>query len=84
IKQNLQIKTLWGHSENAVKTHIWVAICTYLVVAYIKKQLKCRLSIYEMMQIFSVSCFSKTPLIQLLTEYHPKQNFKELDLFNYY
>lgn len=83
IKQNLQIKRLWGHSENAVNTHIWVAICTYLIVAYIKKQLKCRLSIYEMMQIFSVSCFSKTPLKQLLTEYHPKQNVYELNLFTY-
>ena len=83
IKQNLQIKTLWGHSENAVKIHIWVAICTYLIVAQIKKQLKCHLSIYEMMQIFSVSCFSKTPLTQLLSEFHPKQNVNELNLFNF-
>jgi len=83
IKQNLQIKTLWGHSENAVKIHIWVAICTYLIVAQIKKQLKSNLSIYEMMQIFSVSCFSKTPLTQLLTESHPKQNVNELNLFNF-
>jgi len=83
IKQNLQIKTLWGHSENAVKTHIWVAICTYLIVAQIKKQLKSNLSIYEMMQIFSVSCFSKTPLTQLLTESHSKQNVNELNLFNF-
>jgi hypothetical protein len=81
IKQNLQIKTLWGHSENAVKTHIWVAICTYLIVAYIKKQLKCDYSIYEMMQIFSVSCFSKTPITQLLSESHFKQNVNELTLF---
>jgi transposase len=83
IKQNLQIKTLWGHSENAVKTHIWVAICAYLVVAYIKKQLKCHHSIYEMMQIFSVSCFSKTPITQLLAESFPKQNVYELNLFTY-
>jgi len=83
IKQNLQIKTLWGHSENAVKTHIWVAVITYLLVAYIKKQLKTNLSIYEMMQIFSVSCFSKTPITQLLSESHFKQNVYELNLFNY-
>jgi IS4 transposase len=83
IKQNLQIKTLWGHSENAVKTHIWVAVTTYLLVAYIKKQLKCDYSIYEMMQIFSVSCFSKTPITQLLAESHFKQNVNELNnLFN--
>ena len=82
IKQNLQIKTLWGHSENAVKTHIWVAIITYLLVAYIKKQVKTNLSIYEMMQIFSVSCFSKTPIKQLLSESHFKQNVYEPNLFN--
>ena len=83
IKQNLQIKTLWGRSENAVKTHVWVAVITYLIVAYIKKQLKTNLSIYEMMQIFSVSCFSKTPITQLFSESHFKQNVNELNLFNY-
>jgi hypothetical protein len=83
IKQNLQIKTLWGRSENAVNTHVWIAIITYLTVAYIKKQLKSNLSIYEMMQIFSVSCFSKTPLTQLLSESFPKQNVNELNLFTY-
>jgi len=82
IKQNLQIKTLWGHSENAVNTHIWIAVITYLLVAYIKKQLKTNLSIYEMMQIFSVSCFSKIPITQLLSESHFKQNIYELNLFN--
>ena len=51
IKQNLTIKTLWGHSENAVNIHIWVAICTYLIVAYVKFQLQSTLSIYEIMQI---------------------------------
>ena len=83
IKQNLQIKTLWGRSENAVNTHVWIAVITYLTVAYIKKQLKCNLSIYEMMQIFSVSCFSKTPITQLLSESHLKQNVNELNLFSY-
>lgn len=51
IKQNLTIKKLWGHSQNAVKIHIWVAICTYLIVAYVKHSLKSTLSIYEIMQI---------------------------------
>jgi len=36
VKQNLQIKTLWGHSESDVKTHVWKAICTNLIVAYLK------------------------------------------------
>ena len=47
IKQNLVIKSLWGHSENAVNIHIWVAICTYLTVALVKHSLKSKLSIYE-------------------------------------
>ena len=43
IKQNLVIKKLWGHSQNAVKTHIWTAICTYLIVSYVKKNCKKRI-----------------------------------------
>src|SRR5690606_32607598 len=54
IKQNLAIKKLWGHSENAVNIHIWVAICTYLVVAHVKHSLKSELSIYEIIQILGI------------------------------
>jgi hypothetical protein len=68
IKQNLTIKSLWGHSENAVKLHLWVAICAYLIVAYIKHMLKSELSIYEIMQILKISAFDKTPIRELLTE----------------
>ncbi len=83
IKQNLTIKTLWGHSENAVNIHIWVAICTYLIVAYVKYTLKSNLSIYETMQILGISAFDKTPVKELLTELQVNQNFKEqYDLFN--
>ncbi len=77
IKQNLIIKKLWGHSENAVNLHIWVAICTYLTVAYIKHQLKSNLSVYEIMQILSISAFDKTPLKELLTDNQVNQNVKE-------
>ena len=77
IKQNLTIKKLWGHSENAVNLHLWAAICTYLVVAYVKYQLKSTLSIYEIMQILGVSAFDKTPLRELLTENQLNQNVKE-------
>ena len=45
IKQNLTIKHVWGHSENAVKTHIWIAIISYLLIAYIKKMLDSQYSI---------------------------------------
>lgn len=83
IKQNLTIKKLWGHSENAVKIHIWVAICTYLIVAYIKYTLKSRLSVYEIMQILGISTFDKAPISELLTEIQINQNINEqLDLFS--
>jgi hypothetical protein len=78
IKQNLIIKKLWGHSENAVKIHIWIAISTYLIVAYIKHALKSKLSIYQIMQILGVSTFDKTPMTELLTEFHVNQNVNEL------
>ena len=68
IKQHLKIKTFWGESENAVKTQIWIAVCTYLMVAIAKKELKLDRSLYEILQILSVSVFDKTQLNQLLTE----------------
>ncbi len=83
IKQNLAIKKLWGHSENAVNIHIWVAICTYLIVAYVKYTLNSQLSIYEVMQILGISTFDKTPVKELLTDFQDNQNFKEQrDLFD--
>jgi len=85
IKQNLTIKTLWGHSENAVNIHVWVAICTYLIVAYAKHSLKSDLSIYEIMQILGISSFDKSPLRELLTQVQANQNVKEqLNLFSDY
>lgn len=77
IKQNLVIKKLWGHSQNAVKTHIWIAICTYLIVAYVKKSVKSELSIYQIMQILSISAFDKTPISELLRDFQNNQNVNE-------
>jgi len=68
IKQHLRIKAFYGTSENAVKTQIWIAICVYVLVAIIKKQLKIELSLYTILQIFSLTSFEKIPLLQLLTE----------------
>ncbi len=83
IKQNMTIKKLWGHSENAVNVHIWVAICTYLIVAYVKHSIGSTLSIYEIMQILGVSALDKTPIKELLTESEANQNVKEqYNLFN--
>jgi hypothetical protein len=86
IKQNLKIKTFWGESENAVKTQIWIAVCTYLTAAILKKELGINRNLYEILQILSVSVFDKTPIKQLLDEYQ-LQNFNDsctnqLTLFN--
>jgi len=78
IKQNLVIKKLWGHSQNAVKIHIWTAICAYLVMAYVKHVLKSNYSIYEIMQILSISAFDKTPISDLLSLSQVNQNVNEL------
>jgi hypothetical protein len=68
IKQNLTVKKLWRYSENAAKTHLWMAVCSHLLVAYIKQMIKSPLSIYEIMQILGASLFDKTPIRELLTE----------------
>lgn len=69
IKQHLRIETFWGRSANAVKTQICVALCTYLLVAILKKQLHSERSSYEILQILSVSLFEKIPIIELISEY---------------
>jgi len=66
IKQHLRIKVFWGESPNAVKTQIWIAVCTYLLVAILRKELEISISTNEMLQILSVSPFDKTPVNQLL------------------
>jgi len=78
IKQHLRIKTFWGYSPNAVKTQIWIAICTYLIIAMVKKQIKSDLSLYEISQILGVSVFDKTPLNELLTNFSKNEKTKEL------
>lgn len=86
IKQHLRIKTLWGYSPNAVKTQIWIAICTYLLIALVKKQLKSDLSLYEITQILGVSVFDKTPLNELLTNFSKNErnkiNYNQLNMFD--
>ena len=68
IKQNLRIKSFYGTSENAVKTQIWIAISVYVLVAIIKKRLKIELSLYTILQIFSVTVFEKILILQALTD----------------
>jgi hypothetical protein len=67
IKQHLRIKTFFGTSENAVKTQIWIAVCTYVLVAIVRKRLKLEASMHEILQILSLTLFEKIPLDELLT-----------------
>lgn len=68
IKQHLRIKAFYGTSENAVKTQIWIAISTYVLVAILKKQLHLEHSLYTILQVLSVSLFEKVPIPQLLAD----------------
>jgi hypothetical protein len=67
IKQHLRIKAFFGTSENAVKTQIWIAVSVYVLVAIVKKRLQLPASLYEILQIPSLTLFEKIPLDQLLT-----------------
>lgn len=68
IKQHLRIKRFLGTTENAVKTQIWIAVCTYVLIAITKKRLQLPHSLYEILQLLSLSLFEKVPLNQLLSE----------------
>ncbi len=65
IKQNLRIKTFFGLSENAVKTQVWIAITTYILIAIIKKKMDIKKSLYTFLQVISVSIFEKMPINDL-------------------
>lgn len=80
IKQNLRIKRFFGTSANAVKTQVWIAVCVYLQVAILKKQLDLPQSLHKILQILSLNAFEKVPLAQLLTEIMPPE--KERDIHN--
>jgi Domain of unknown function (DUF4372)/Transposase DDE domain len=74
IKQHLRIKAFFGTSENAVKTQIWIAVCTYVLVAIVRKRLNCQRSMHEILQILSLALFEKIPLAELLAPSEPLQN----------
>ena len=66
IKQHLRIKAFYGTSENAVKTQIWIAVSVYVLVAIVRKRLGLNVSLYQILQILSVTLFEKTPLLEAL------------------
>lgn len=68
IKQHLKIKSFWGYSENAVKTQICIAICSYLLVAIAKKRLNIQRNLYEILQILNTTILTRNPLDKLLSE----------------
>jgi len=85
IKQHLRIKAFWGHSENAVKTQIWIAIATYVIVAIAKKRLNLPHSLYEILQLVSVSPFERVPLTRIFANENyqdvKEQLYNQLKMF---
>jgi hypothetical protein len=71
IKQHLRIKAFFGTTENAVKTQIWIAISVYVLIAIVKKRLNLSASLFELLQILSITVFERVSVIQLLTRCEP-------------
>jgi transposase len=86
IKQNLRIKGFYGTSENAVKTQVWIAISVYVLVAIVRKELKCKRTMNEIMQILSVTLFEKTPISKAFSnekaQTTEETSHKQLSLFD--
>lgn len=86
IKQHLKIKSFWGYSENAVKTQVWIAVSVYVLVAIAKKKFMLRQSLYEILQVLSISIFEKMPIQQLFQQTHlqtfKEQNHNQLNMFD--
>jgi IS4 transposase len=86
IKQHLKIKSFWGHSENAVKTQVWIAVSVYVLVAIAKKSFMLKQSLNEILQILSISIFERMPIHQLFQQtqlqYLKEQNDNQLTMFD--
>ncbi|HZL66385.1 MAG TPA: transposase, partial [Candidatus Limnocylindrales bacterium] len=86
IKQHLRIKAFYGTSENAVKTQIWIAVSVYVMVAIVRKRLGLEASLYQILQILSVTLFEKTLILRALeaSSYQddPSENINQLILFD--
>lgn len=87
IKQHLRIKSFFGTSANAVRTQIWIAVSTYLLVAIVRKRLGRRASLYQILQILSVTLFEKVPILRALEAPSSQDDLLEdpnqLILFNF-
>jgi hypothetical protein len=76
IKQHLRIKAFYGTSANAVKTRIWIAVSVYVLVAIVRKRLDLDASLYQILQIFSVTLFEKMPILRVFQD-----GISETDMF---
>jgi hypothetical protein len=87
VKQHLRIKSFFGTSDNAVKTQIWIAVSVYVLVAIVRKRLELRASLYQILQILSVTLFEKVPVLQALEassfQEDLPQDSNQLILFNF-
>jgi hypothetical protein len=86
IKQHLRIKAFFGTSQNAVRTQIWIAVSIYVLVAIVKKELGLTASLYQILQVVSVTIFERAPILQALQLQHTgeksAQLFNQLSLFD--
>ena len=87
VKQHLRIKAFFGTSENAVKTQIWIAISVYVLVAIVRKHLGLEASLYQILQILSVTLFEKAPLLQAFQASNSQSDLvdsgNQLNLFDF-
>jgi hypothetical protein len=87
IKQHLRIKAFYGTTENAVKTQIWIAVSVYVLVAIVRKRLGLEASLYQILQVLSVTLFEKTPILQALqasdSQEHLREDCNQLILFDF-
>jgi len=79
IKQHLRIKAFYGTSENAIKTQIWIAISIYVLVAILKKELKIKRNLNEILQIISITIFENRPIYQVLSDFCLKSENQQPD-----
>jgi len=77
IKQHLRIKAFYGTSENAVKTQIWIAVSVYVLGRIVRKRLGLEFSLYQILQILSLTLFEKTPILSALQGVDHDANFAE-------
>ena len=77
IKQHLRIKAFYGTSENAVKTQIWIAVSVYVLVAIVRKRLALDTSLYNFLQVLSLSLFEKMPILLAFEDAGSQENLED-------